>query len=320
MEPAFAPTRPLVFVAGALRSGSTLLSLMLARHPSIDCPGEFDYLFDALGEDGGAAAAAGTDQERLDAFLQEHYGFLMQGLEMAPAVSTSARLRAHAARFAVDDKVLALCVHRGFLSAHEIFPEARFIHLLRDPRDCARSAIGMGWAGNVYHGLKPWLRAERSWERLRPRLTEDQFIEVRFEQLVVEPQRELTRVAAFLGLSFDPRMLDLSGSSYAPPSARFADQWRRTMSPRDQGLVCTRAGDLMVRRGYERSGSHASQLAWPAAALLSLHDRMVRHRFRIDRFGPRLYVSELLGRLPGLRDLHRRTVSEMLVIDKRFMQ
>lgn len=320
MKPERPSPRPPVFIAGALRSGSTLLSLMLARHPSIDCPGEFDYLFDALGEDGGTAAADRLDQQGLDAFLREHYGFLMQGLEMAPAESTSARLRAHAARFAVQGKLLALCIHRGFLSAHEIFPEARFIHLLRDPRDCARSAIGMGWAGNTYHGLKPWLRAERSWERLRPRLGDHQFIEVRFEQLVADPRRELTRIAEFLGLAFDPRMLDLSGTTYAPPSVKFADQWRRTMSERDQGLACTGAGELMVRRGYERSGPYTKALTWPAAARLALQDRGFRHRFRIGRFGVRLYLLELLGRLPGLGSVHQSAVREMLAIDRKYLQ
>ena len=52
-------------------------------------------------------------------------------------------------RFSSGSRWLAINIHRNFATAREFFPRARFIHLVRDPRDCARSAIGMG---QLQHG------------------------------------------------------------------------------------------------------------------------------------------------------------------------
>lgn len=314
------PSVPPVFIAGALRSGSTLLSLMLERHPAIDCHGEFDYLFDAFAPDGGVAGAERLDAAAFDAALAEHYGFLMRGRPMPAGRSTVERLRAHVAALSVEGKVMAMCVHRNFVSAQEIFPEARFIHLLRDPRDCARSAIGMGWAGNVLRGLEPWIGAEQSWDRLRPRLAPERFIEVRYEQLVAEPERELARLCGFLGLSFDAAMLDLSDTSYAPPSASYANQWRRNMGPGEERLVVARVGAMMQARGYEPRDPAPAPIGRFEHLRLRWQDRVARHRFRIARFGLPLYLGELLARSPGARSLHRAVWLRMLEIDKRYMQ
>ena len=47
---------------------------------------------------------------------------------------------------------ISLNVHRNADRAIRIFPQARFIHLLRDPRDVALSAIGMGWTAHSITG------------------------------------------------------------------------------------------------------------------------------------------------------------------------
>jgi hypothetical protein len=58
-------------------------------------------------------------------------------------------------------------VHRHYDRLLRLWPEARFIHLVRDPRDVASSCIGMGWAGNVWTGVTRWIEAERLWDEVR---------------------------------------------------------------------------------------------------------------------------------------------------------
>ena len=123
------------------------------------------------------------------------------------------RLRELVGRYAEGVPCLALSIHRNFVSAHEIFPEARFIHLLRDARDCAKSAVAASFSGNVYYGLEPWMNSEESWDRLSRRLKPEQYIEVRYEELVAEPEKVLTEICQFLGLQFE------RGAPY-----RFADR------------------------------------------------------------------------------------------------
>lgn len=107
-----------------------------------------------------------------------------------------------------DNKVLAINIHRNFEHAYKIFPEAKFIHLLRDPRDVARSSIGMNWAGNVYYGVDHWLDTERSWDRLVTCLGNNQSVEVRFEKLISEPVNTLEYVCDFLDVTYTDEMFN----------------------------------------------------------------------------------------------------------------
>ncbi|KJV06249.1 sulfotransferase [Methylocucumis oryzae] len=60
----------LIFICGALRSGSTMLRLMLDHHPNIVNPGEFDFLFDYMYEDGSFPS---TDKLLRVAKTQSHF-------------------------------------------------------------------------------------------------------------------------------------------------------------------------------------------------------------------------------------------------------
>ena len=97
-----------------------------------------------------------------------------------------------------------LVLHRHADKVLTLLPNAKVIHLLRDPRDVARSAIGMGWAGNVFHGASPWIATEDGWEAAT---TSHQALahEIRYEDLVAHPEATLTDLCAFLGLSLRSR-------------------------------------------------------------------------------------------------------------------
>jgi len=292
----------LVFVAGSLRSGSTLMRLMLDRHSRIanPKPGEFDFLFDALGTDGGLAAAQAMTPQQLDDYMYTHMAGLWLDQPIPRQDSTPDRLRALVAGHAGEAEWIALSVHRNFVTAHEVFPEARFVHLLRDPRDCANSSVAIGFAGNVYHGLEPWMQAEQSWDRLKPQLQPHQFIEIRYEELVADAEKVLGKVCEFLGLRFEPAMLDLSGTTYEAPSPRYANQWRDKMSREDMQLVETRAGDLMEARGYQRAAC-AGHIGRTTLWRLGLQNHWRRHRDGLHLYGASLWLQEILARRLGLR-------------------
>src|SRR4030095_2960604 len=60
--------------------------------------------------------------------------------------------------------------HKHFDRLLRIWPRARFVHLMRDGRDVARSCIGMGWSGNVWCGAQRWIDAEELWAGLAERI------------------------------------------------------------------------------------------------------------------------------------------------------
>lgn len=134
----------IVFIYSALRSGSTLFRLMLDASPEISNPGEMDFLFDHLHR-----THSGVWEYDRQSLTQDRV-FRSASLELDNALNGRALLdsmlsqihRRHRGR-------MTLTVHRNAQKIVALFPAARFIHLLRDPRDVARSSIGMGWAGTL---------------------------------------------------------------------------------------------------------------------------------------------------------------------------
>jgi hypothetical protein len=93
-----------------------------------------------------------------------------------------------------------------------IWPEARFINLIRDGHDVAISfASKPGW-GHAYDGPRfEWTRAVRATLAYRQAPFADRILEVRYEELVTDLEGTVRRICAFLGEAFEPGMLGWHG-------------------------------------------------------------------------------------------------------------
>ena len=87
-------------------------------------------------------------------------------------------------------------------------PEAHFIHLIRDGRDVALSLSEVSWGpGDVKAAAAKWVdELSRARERAR-RLAPGTYMELRFEDLVADPEPNLRRIAEFVELPWDATML-----------------------------------------------------------------------------------------------------------------
>lgn len=189
--------KPLVFICGMFRSGSTLLEQMLAAHPAITAGGELDWFPRRL-----LYAEPGTYPTRMleDASFRTALGAGYMGL-VARRFPGSDR---------VTDKRPDNFLHIGLLAA--LFPQARFLHTLRDPRDtcisiwCQQLEDGLGYAADLadtahYLGLTRGLMAH--WKALLP----GRILDVSYEHLVRAPEGLLQDVCRFLGVPFQAEML-----------------------------------------------------------------------------------------------------------------
>ena len=193
-------------------------------------------------------------------------------------------------------------LHRHVARMAELMPEARVIHLLRDPRDVARSSVGMGWAALSYYGVDHWIGTERDWDRAG--LPADRVLTLKFEDLMADLEPRLTEVCSFLGVPFSPAMLDYHrDTTYGPPDPRISEQWRRKASRREIALLEAKCGAMITARGYASGGTphHPGPLERGA---LSLRNQAGRWRMGIRRFGLPLLVGAKLTRLLGPRRLH----------------
>jgi len=303
-----------VILYGALRSGTTMLRLMLDGHPALSCPGESDFLFDHLHLRHGTWA---YDRSRME-MDRIYRASPMEIPEDEDGLSALQRMIAQACLKPGSRPVLVL--HRQPEKLLSLLPDAKVIHLLRDPRDVARSAIGMGWAGNVFHGLTAWMETEDSWtDAIDGRQVA--VFDVRYEDLVARPAETLTDLCAFLDLHFDPEMLEYdTRSTYGKPDTKLVFQWRHKLASREIRQIEARLGPRLRASGYEPSGlpplriSFAERLWLRARNAVSTKGRLVR------RYGLRNVVQRKVARMFGLSGLEAKAQSRMDHITLRYLK
>lgn len=284
------------FVVGPLRSGTTLLRLLIAHHPDVNCFGEFE---------GAVSQAKGNQWPE----LQEYYQFVSNDRQtqeykftIDPALGYEDLVHSFLEQqYSRNPKpLIGASIHSRMDLLPRLWPNAKYIHLLRDPRDVARSCIGMGWVGNVYEGAKYWVEPEQHWDALVRQVPSEQCLTVRYEELVSDPERELARVCQFLGIEYSPKMQEIEGStSYSRPNAKFAEQWREKLSSKEIRWVEERCGDLMVKRGYEPSQQGLSAPSSLQIMALKLQSRWYRIKFNINRHGIKNWAFFVLSKRVG---------------------
>jgi LPS sulfotransferase NodH len=291
-----------VFVCGALRSGSTLLHLMLDHHTNIDNPGEFDFMFDLVKDDGGLPEL--TDYH---AFLENSRIFKSKNLTVDFTLTFPALLQSFVAQLSKENQVLALNVHRNFHYIPALFPNAKYIHLLRDPRDVARSIIEMGWSGNVYYGVNQWLDTEQSWDKIAILIKPDRFTTVYYEKLIENPEAGLNSLCEFIGITYTASMLDYPlHSTYKKPDKSLTQQWKRKLSPREIQYVEAKANTLMAARDYALSGLPLIQVGAVERLKLALQNKLFRVKSGIKRYGILLYSGEKMTNFLGFKKWHTK--------------
>lgn len=167
-------------------------------------------------------------------------------------------------------------------SIQKIFPDARFIHIIRDGRDVALSYRGL-WFGpgdDVMSSARFW--SERINLARQQSKSLKYYLEIRYEDLVTNTFEELQHICRFLGLQFQDSMLSYhkfsadrisefgdrfnsDGSirllredwvsiftlTQDPPDKSRVARYRREMSDEDQMLYESVAGGLLMDLGYE---------------------------------------------------------------------
>lgn len=300
---------------GALRSGTTMVRLMLANHPALSCVGETDFLFDHLRPDGRDWR---YDRERLALDRVYRQGKLRapDDLDGVPALEDMIDQM----RREKPGAHPVLVLHRHAERALSLLPHAKVVHLLRDPRDVARSVIGMGWAGNVHQGVGLWMNTEDGWKDATSQRDVVAHA-VRFEELVANPDDALRRICAFLGLPFDPAMLAYDATStYDKPDARLAFQWKRKLSPRDVRRVEARLGPRLAAAGYAPSGLPPLRLSRAERAWLQAQNFVSTKSRLVLRYGLGNVLQRKFARLVGLHKMEAEAQQRMDDITRRLLK
>lgn len=159
-----------------------------------------------------------------------------------------------------------------------VFPDARFIHVLRDGRDVVRSYVELN-RYDIQEAAARWTRSVRL-SRQFGRRHPDRFTEVRYEDLVHDPRGAIQSVCRFLGLQFSDRMLrhheydlklgDVDLLSHHanvknPISTTRVGRWREFFDDEEAEDVEKALGPALAAAGYEPA-THAGEAASAGAA------------------------------------------------------
>lgn len=307
-----------IFLVGSERSGTTLLRLMLDHHPLVAFHMEAEFMVKRMPDGPGF-----PDVREYVEWLATDRVFSMSGFACNPALDYPSLLRDFLEQKRTRDNkpIVGATVHKHFDRLLRVWPDARFIHIVRDGRDVARSVIQIGWAGNVWVAADVWLEAERLWDSMRRTLPPDRFLEVTYEGLVTDPRATLERVCAFLGVAYDEAMFDYAKrTTYKMPDPSLLNQWRRKMPEPEVRLFEARAGDMLDARGFPRSGLPAMRVGPLRRAWLALHSRLWKVGFRWKRYGGGLFLADVATRRLGMRGARRSVRLRMNQVELRHIK
>jgi hypothetical protein len=292
------PSGP-VFIVGVGRSGTTLLRLMLHHHPEIAIPYEshfIDEYYDHLADYGDLHDEANL-KRLVDAILAEpllkmwDHTFTTEGVQSRIRErSLSGVLNVVYEEYAAGKGKTRWGDKSDYLDRmyviNELFPNAQFIHIIRDGRDVARSVLKLPWGPNdIIRAAEWWERYVWLGRRTGRMLGKERYAEVKYEDLLESPERELRRLCQYLRLEFAPSMLEYYRdadqaipegrkaqhyNANSPVQASRAFSWKREMDTCDIALFDRHAGSVLQELGYERPPVHVGKLrlGWRMARIL----------------------------------------------------
>jgi len=270
-----------IFIVGSGRSGSSLLSKMLDMHSRIGIPPEshlfiiFQPVLPYYGD-----LSVRRNQERLVDDIVSTFAIR----QWSPKLDREAILaNIEVANFGgiVDATIRSWASQQGKVRWGEktpshtyhwreilhYFPNARFIHLMRDGRDVALS-YKKADAGpkTFYSAARRWRAELEAVAELQAAVDPSQIIDVRYEDLTADAETTLRAICDFLGETFEPAMLEFYKQETAhhrvnrdlnninkPLMSNNTQKWRREMTPDDLRIWESIAGPTLERLGYERA-------------------------------------------------------------------
>ena len=195
-----------IFILGMPRSGTTLVEQILASHPRVFGAGEIGDFAEALREVGSAAAPGRQFPEAVSLMSGDHLRRL--------GADYVARIRAAAPTAArIANKEVSNFRYVGLI--HLALPNARVIHVRRDPTDTCFSCFTKLFVGNglpYSYDLGELGRYYRAYEALmaywRAVLPQGAMLETQYEEVVADVEGQARRLVSYCGLEWDARCLD----------------------------------------------------------------------------------------------------------------
>ena len=270
------------FIIGAQRSGTTLLRLLLNAHSDIAIPEEGTFWMPLLRKSRGDISRrfSGWELKRCIEYLERNRQFQLWGMESGEVFGQILKQDAYTLAEMMQElyRVYAAKYNKGLWGdktpsffrmvslLRALFPDARFIHNIRDGRDVYLSwrqidpskrniaVTALEWSYKVSRAKKELSFADQS-----------NVLEFKYEDLTHDPKRELKKICSFLQVDYEADMLNFwrtsrnfVGSTHSqliskPITGISVNRWQRELRPRELSCFETVAGSTLESLGYTRS-------------------------------------------------------------------
>lgn len=270
---------PPFFLVGVQRSGTTLLRLMLNSHSQIAIPEEASFLKPLLNHKWSNKKITGEDKERVIGYLRENEQFKLWNFDTEPFFQKLERKRQFTLKELVELMYVSYANSENksrwgdkslFFGSmellYEMFPGAKFIHIVRDGRDVFYSWRKMD--PNKSHPsvmALDWKIKHRLIKKSLKIVPEKNLYQVRYKDLIKNPQKELRGICNFLGFEYEDQMINFYETSNKYIGKHHSDlifkavdkenvnKWEKLLTQNEQLVYQIVAKKTLLKYGYRLS-------------------------------------------------------------------
>jgi len=255
-----------VFIGGCDRSGTTFLASMIGNAECAITTPESQFKVDFLSCDEKNFHSPliwrlklwGVSKKR----LEEIFKYSVDGKElMTRLVLEYARIyKNDPPRYWIDHTPTNF---QNYKILNQYYPNAKFVHIIRDGRAVASSVIPLAWGPTNANDAALWWLTKISFGLAAQLLAPEKVITVKYEDILQNPETELKRICTFIGMPYNKDMLLGKGFSVPGytkkqhssvgqlPDNSKADNWKSDLSKRDIEIFEYHSLGMLENLGYE---------------------------------------------------------------------
>lgn len=128
----------------------------------------------------------------------------------------------------------------------DLIPDSKLLHVVRDPRDVVASLLKQRWTPNDLTQALQWYQSVmRRWEEQKAHLSEDEYLEVRLEDLVGQKEEIVRKICSFVGVRPEQALLSF------PLDKAHTGRWKEEFTQEQRELLLKELSPHMKRYGYQ---------------------------------------------------------------------
>ena len=278
LETSLSTKRPSIFIVGTQRAGTTLLRLILNAHSHIAIPEEAWFLAPLLKQKELSQSIEGQRLNTLVKYLSLNLQFKLWNYDNSEFISSLSSRKSITVKQLVNDLFTSYCRNMGksiwgdktpsFFRKIDIlytlFPEAKFIHIVRDGRDVFDSWRKIDQSkDNVAVTALDWRYKLFKIENSFNKIPESNRITIRYEDLLENPDKTVKTLCFFIGIKYESNMLNFYQTShnyvgehhssliFNPLNKDNRFKWKKNLSQREVRIFNTLARRYLWKYGYE---------------------------------------------------------------------